>query len=48
MTTTQINKIRKSIKNFSKVVKPGTKASMDFLVKTGIYDKSGKLRKAYR
>lgn len=48
MTVAQIDKIRKSLKDFTKEVKPGTKKSMDFLVKTGIYDKSGKLRKAYR
>lgn len=48
MKKDQIEKIRKSIKSFTKEIKPGSKEAMAFLVKTGIYDKAGKLRKAYR
>jgi hypothetical protein len=48
MTVAQIEKIRKSIKSITKDIKPGSKESMAFLVKSGIYDKDGKLRKAYR
>ena len=48
MTTVQVEKIRKNIKNMVKEIKPGTKEAMKMLVNSGIYEKSGKLRKAYR
>ena len=36
MKKDQIEKIRKSIKNITKEIKPGSKESRAFLVKTGI------------
>jgi hypothetical protein len=48
MTTDQVAKIKKRIKNMVKEIKPGSKDAMKMLVNTGIYDNGGKLRKTYR
>jgi transposase len=48
MTTVQVEKLKKSIKNMVREIKPGSKEAMKMLVNSGIYEKSGKLRKAYR
>jgi len=48
MTTAQIEKIRKSIRNMVKEIKPGSKEAKKMLVDSGIYGKGGRLPKAYR
>jgi hypothetical protein len=48
MTNAQIAKIKKDIRLSIKTVKTSPKKALNLLVDSGMYDKNGKLRKAYR
>lgn len=43
-----IQEIKKSMEKYSKKVTASSKASKEFLVKTGIFDKDGTLQKPYK
>lgn len=48
MTAKEIKEQIKQIEQFTKKVTASPKASLDFLVKAGICNTSGKLRKEYK